>query len=103
MTRLRWAMIGGGEGSQIGPVHRLGALLDGEFELVAGALDADPTAGRAFAERLGVEKARAYGDWRAMLEQEKQRADRLDLVTVATPNATHFEITRAFLADVRLA
>ncbi|PPB79488.1 putative dehydrogenase [Albidovulum inexpectatum] len=97
MTRLRWGMIGGGEGSQIGPAHRLGALADGQFDLVAGALDADPDRGRDFARRLGIAPDRAYGDWQEMLEGERNREDRLDLVTVATPNATHFEITRAFL------
>jgi predicted dehydrogenase len=54
MARLNWGMIGGGEGSQIGPAHRLGAQADGNFVLVAGALDADPAKGRAYAERLGV-------------------------------------------------
>ena len=98
MTRLNWGLIGGGKGSQIGPAHRLGAGLDGEFALVAGALDHDPAAGRAFAEELGIASDRAYGDWREMLEAERAREDRLDLVTVATPNATHFEITKAFLS-----
>lgn len=97
MTRLNWGMIGGGEGSQIGPAHRLGAQADGNFTLAAGALDADPARGKDYAQRLGVSEDRAYGDWRAMLEGERNRADRVDLVTVATPNSTHFEITRAFL------
>lgn len=39
MTKLKWGMIGGGEGSQIGPAHRLGAGLDGAFDFAAGALD----------------------------------------------------------------
>ena len=39
MTKLKWGMIGGGEGSQIGPAHRLGALADGLFEFAAAALD----------------------------------------------------------------
>ncbi|MDG3040247.1 Gfo/Idh/MocA family protein [Roseicyclus marinus] len=95
--KLNWGMIGGGEGSQIGPAHRLGALADGNFSLAAGALDADPEKGRAYAQRLGVAADRAYGDWREMLEGERGRADRVDLVTVATPNSTHFEITKAFL------
>ena len=95
--KLRWGMIGGGEGSQIGPAHRLGAQADGNFSLVAGALDADAEKGRAYAERLGVAPDRAYGDWREMLAGERARKDRVDLVTVATPNATHFEITKAFL------
>ena len=97
MTKLRWGMIGGGEGSQIGPAHRLGAGLDGLFEFTAGALDHRPDAGRDYAQRLGLAAARAYGDWREMLDAERNRDDRIDLVTVATPNATHFEITKAFL------
>ncbi|MEM9900740.1 MAG: Gfo/Idh/MocA family oxidoreductase [Pseudomonadota bacterium] len=97
MARLNWGMVGGGEGSQIGPAHRLGAQADGNFILAAGALDANAAKGRAYAERLGVAPDRAYGDWREMLAAEKGRDDRVDLVTIATPNATHFEITKAFL------
>ena len=98
MARLKWGLIGGGEGSQIGPAHRLGARLDGLFDFVAGALDHRPEAGRAYGQRLGLAADRSYGDWRQMLEGETARPDRVDLVTVATPNATHFEITRAFLS-----
>lgn len=97
MTKLNWGMIGGGEGSQIGPAHRLGAGLDGAFDFVAGALDHRPEAGRDYGRRLGLAADRAYGDWQEMLAGESAREDRVDLVTVATPNATHFEITRAFL------
>ena len=97
MTRLNWGIIGGGEGSQIGPAHRLGAQADGNFVLAAGALDADPDKGKEYARRLGIAADRAYGDWQEMLKAEKARDDRVDLVTVATPNATHFEITKAFL------
>lgn len=97
MRRLRWGLVGGGEGSQIGPAHRLGARLDGEFDFVAGALDHRPEAGRAYGRRLGLDEGRSYGDWREMLAGEAAREDRVDLVTVATPNATHFEITKAFL------
>ena len=97
MTRLNWGMIGGGQGSQIGPAHRLGAQADGNFVLAAGALDHDADRGRAYAQDLGVAPDRAYGHWRDMLEGEKNRDDRVDLVTIATPNATHFEITKAFL------
>ena len=97
--RLRWGLVGGGEGSQIGGAHRIGAAIDGEFELVAGALDIDPERGRAFAVRSGIPRARAYGDWREMARRESglDPSERLDLVTVATPNATHHEIARAFL------
>ena len=97
MTKLKWGMIGGGEGSQIGPAHRLGSQADGLFEFTAGALDVDAEKGRAYAQSLGVAADRAYGNWQEMLEGERNREDRIDLVTVATPNNTHFEITKAFL------
>ena len=97
MTKLRWGMIGGGEGSQIGPAHRLGALADGLFEFSAAALDHRPDIGRNYAISLGVSENRSYGDWHEMLTSEIKRDDRIDLVTVATPNSTHFEITKAFL------
>lgn len=97
MAKLKWGMIGGGEGSQIGPAHRLGALADGMFEFAAGALDHRPEVGREYARRLGVASDRAYGDWQEMLAGEKNRPDRVDLVTIATPNSTHFEVAKAFL------
>ena len=97
MKVRRWGLVGGGRGSQIGGAHRMGAGLDGGFRLDAGALDADADAGRKYARSLGVAPDRAYGDWREMLDGERGRKDGVELVTVATPNATHHEIARAFL------
>jgi predicted dehydrogenase len=94
---MNWGLIGGGEGSQIGATHRIAAGLDGAFRLAAGALDVDPVRAREYAVRLGIPADRAYGEWREMLAGEKSRHDRVDLVTVATPNSTHFEITKSFL------
>ena len=97
MAVLNWGMIGGGRGSQIGPAHRLGARVDGLFQMTAGALDHRPDQGHEYGVELGLDPDRAYGSWQEMLEGEKNRSDKVDLVTVATPNNTHFEITRAFL------
>ncbi len=97
MAKLNWGMIGGGDGSQIGPAHRLGAGLDAAYNFVAGAMDYNPDAGRAYGKKLGLDPSRSYGDWREMLAGERNRPDRVDLVTVATPNNTHYEITKAFL------
>ncbi len=97
MKKLNWGLIGGGKGSQIGPAHRMGAQVDGNFAFVASALDHRPDEGRSFAIELGVPEERAYETWQDMLDGEKRRADGVDLVTVATPNSTHFEITKAFL------
>ncbi len=97
MRKLNWGLVGGGEGSQIGPAHRLGAVIDGHYAMVAGALDHRAEAGRAFGRKLGLAPDRSYGDWREMLASERDRDEPLDLVTIATPNATHYEIARPFL------
>lgn len=97
MAKLNWGIIGGGEGSQIGLAHRMCSALDDKFIFKAGAMDIDPVRGKDYGVRLGLEASRAYGSWQEMLEAESQREDRLDLVTIATPNATHFEITKAFM------
>ncbi len=97
MAKLNWGIVGGGEGSQIGPAHILGAGLDGLYNFTAGALDHRPEEGRRYGVELGLDADRAYGNWQEMLEGESKRSDRIDLVTVATPNSTHFEITKAFL------
>ena len=99
MAKLNWGMIGGGEGSQIGLAHRVGAVIDGRYQMVAGALDIDPDRGRDYAARLGIAPDRAYGTWQDLVAGEARQADRLDLVTVATPNVTHFEITKALLEN----
>ena len=99
MPGLRWGLIGGGEDSQIGYAHRTGATIDRGFEFVAGALDIDSEKGHAYGVRLGLDPDRAYRNWQEMLEGESRRDDRVHLVTVATPNATHFEIARAFLKE----
>ena len=97
MKKLNWGLVGGGKGSQIGDAHRIGAAMDNCFELSAGALDINPAKGRAYAKSLGVASDRAYDNWQSMLQGEVGREDGIELVTVATPNATHYEITKAFL------
>ncbi len=99
MSKLRWGLIGGGEGSQVGFAHRAAAQLDCNFGLVAGALDVEPDSARKFGLSLGLESGRSYGSWRDMLNAEKNvmGEERIDLVTVATPNSTHFEISKEFL------
>lgn len=97
MKPINWGLIGGGRGSQIGPAHRLGARLDGLFNFKAAALDHRPDEGRAYGVELGLDNDRSYGDWREMLEGERNREDRVELVTIATPNDTHYEISKAFL------
>ncbi|MCB1358524.1 MAG: Gfo/Idh/MocA family oxidoreductase [Maritimibacter sp.] len=94
---IRWGMVGGGKGSQIGYVHRSAAQRDGYFTLLAGAFDIDPDRGAAFGEDLGLDIVRCYSDYSAMFAAEAQRADGIRAVTIATPNNTHYAITKAAL------
>lgn len=94
---LRWAMVGGGRGSQIGSIHRSAALRDRAFDLVAGAFDLDPERGRAFGVELGLDPERCYQDYGSMFAAEAARPDGIRAVSVATPNNTHFAICRAAL------
>ncbi|GLK73388.1 Gfo/Idh/MocA family protein [Ancylobacter dichloromethanicus] len=84
---LRLGMVGGGAGAFIGAVHRIAARLDGEFQLVAGALSSTPEKSRASAEALGI--ARAYDDYLAMAKGEARRKDGIDAVAIVTPNHMH--------------
>jgi len=94
---IRWAMIGGGRGRQIGYIHRSAALRDNTFKLVAGAFDIDPVRGREFGVKLGVNAERCYGDYQTMLSEEAKRSDGIQAVSFATPNNTHFAICKAAL------
>ncbi|MBD1558236.1 Gfo/Idh/MocA family oxidoreductase [Vibrio sp. S9_S30] len=94
---IRWGLIGGGKGSEIGYSHRAAAARDRLFQFVAGALDIDHQRCIDFGRNLGLEKDRCYANYRVMFEQEAQRKDGIQAVSIATPNATHYEIAKAAL------
>ncbi len=94
---IRWAMVGGGKGSQIGYIHRSAAMRDFNFDLVAGAFDIDPERGREFGKQLHVDEDRCYPDYKTMFAKEAKHQDGIQAVSIATPNGTHFEITKAAL------
>lgn len=96
--RIRLGMVGGGEGSLMGDVHRMAARLDDRFELVAGAFSADPQRSRHMAQALHLEPGRCYADWQSMARQEAARDDGIDVVAVVTPNHLHVPVARAFVA-----
>ena len=94
---IRWGMVGGGKGSQIGYIHRSAAERDRYFQMVAGAFDLNPERGRAFGVELGLDPDRCYGDYKAMFAAESARPDGIRAVSIATPNNTHYEISKAAL------
>jgi predicted dehydrogenase len=94
---IRLGMVGGGQGAFIGAVHRIAARMDGEFQLVAGALSSDPDRARASAAELGLDPDRSYGSFQEMAKAEAKRPDGIEAVAIVTPNHMHYPPAKAFL------
>ncbi len=97
--KLRMGLVGGGQGAFIGRVHATAAVLDNRADLVAGALSSDPGRARASAPAYDIAPERAYGSYAELVEQEAARepGDRVDFISIATPNHTHFDIAKTAL------
>ncbi|QDU73407.1 Glucose-6-phosphate 3-dehydrogenase [Bremerella volcania] len=97
--KLRMALVGGGSGSFIGRVHATAAVLDNRAALVAGALSSNPERAKASAADYDIPEARAYTSYQEMLEKENAlpESERIDFVSVATPNHMHFPVAKAAL------
>lgn len=95
---LRMGMVGGGRDAFIGAVHRAAACLDGRVVFTAGALSATPPKAIASGNDLGLDDRRNYGTWAQMLEGELAMPpeERIDFVTIVTPNDVHFPVAEAF-------
>lgn len=94
--KLRAGLVGGGQGAFIGAVHRMACELDGQAEVVAGALSADPQRAAASAQAWFLQ--RSYASYAEMAEVEASLPDGIDFVMIATPNHLHYPVARAFLA-----
>jgi predicted dehydrogenase len=96
--KLRMGLVGGGQGSFIGRVHSIAGTLDNRATLVAGALSSDPARAKASAADYDIPAARAYGSYQEMVAGELKLppGERVDFVSIATPNHMHFEIAKAF-------
>jgi len=93
--KLRMGLAGGGQGSFIGKVHSIAACLDNRATVVAGALSSDPAKSKASAADYDIAPDRAYGTYQEMLAAEAKRPDKIDFISVTTPNHTHYEIAKA--------
>ena len=93
--KLRAGIVGGGQGAFIGSVHRIACELDGQAEIVAGAMSSDPQRAAASAQAWYLQ--RSYASFQEMAAAEAARADGIDFVMVATPNHLHYPVARAFL------
>ncbi|MEB0112433.1 Gfo/Idh/MocA family oxidoreductase [Variovorax sp. RTB1] len=97
--KLRYAMVGGGRDAFIGAVHRKAIALDGQVDLVGGALSSSPEKAHASGRDLFLADDRNHGDWQSLLADELTRPidERIDFVSIVTPNHVHFPVAQAFV------
>ncbi len=97
--KLKMGMVGGGPGAFIGDVHRKAARMDGGIEIVGGAFDINPRKSKKMAKELYLDRKRCYGDYEEMIAKELKLpvGERMDFITVCTPNNWHFPIAKACL------
>lgn len=99
MSKLRMGMIGGGEGAFIGEVHRMAARLDNRIDLVCGAFSANAAKSKRSGKALGLPDDRVYGSYEEMIKKEAAlpESERMQFVSVVTPNHMHFPAAKAAL------
>lgn len=97
MKKVRYAMFGGSEDGFIGKVHRVAANFNPNLELVAGCFSRDKQKNIETAEFNNLDLKRAYSSYQELIEQEKNKTDKADFVSIVTPNNTHYEASKAFL------
>ena len=97
--KLRMGMVGGGQGAFIGGVHRIAATLDQQIEVVAGCFSRDPENTRITGAELYLDQNRCYNSYAEMAAAEAAlpENERIDFVSIVTPNISHFEIAKTFL------
>jgi predicted dehydrogenase len=97
--KLNAGMVGGGRDAFIGGVHRMAMRLDGKIELIAGAFSSNPQKAKLSGEDLLLDPKRVYEDYRTMAAEEDRLppGERIDFVSVVTPNRTHVPVSKAFL------
>lgn len=95
--RIRIGMVGGGPGAGIAKAHRMGMRLDDRYALVAGAFSRSLEKSQQAAAELGVAEDRVYRDYVEMAREEATREDGIEVVTIVTPNDSHYPVARAFL------
>ena len=90
--KLRMGMVGGGSDAFIGAIHRLAAFMDGQIELVCGCFSVNPEISISSGKSYYLPDNRVYTSYQEMFEKEAKLAEgeRMDFVTIVTPNFVHF-------------
>ena len=99
MSKLTYAMVGGGPGSMIGEAHREGVLATNLATLVAACFSQHHEKTLALGKELGLSPDRLYRDYKELVAAESRRADKIDFAVVCTPNSSHYEVCKAFLEN----
>ncbi len=95
--KLRYGMVGGGQGAFIGDVHRKAIAMDGKAEIACGCFSQSYDNTLATGDLLGLPKDRLYRTFDEMMKAEAKRPDRPDFMIVVTTNNAHYPAAKAAL------
>ncbi|PNS00883.1 oxidoreductase [Petrotoga mexicana DSM 14811] len=95
--KITYGMVGGSIDSMIGEAHRNAILSDGRASIVSGCFSRDYKKTLKTGKKWGIKKDRLYENYLEMAEEESKKKNKIDFVVIATPNAFHYEIAKAFL------
>jgi len=91
--KLRLAVVGGGPASFIGPVHRGGAIMHEQYEVVASVMSSSPEKSIQAGKEMGI--PRPYGDAQTLIQSEAEHAQGADVIAIMTPNDSHYDLALA--------
>ena len=101
MSKIRLGVLGGGGDSLIGVLHRVASSMYDRYEIVGGVFNPIYEENRKFAEQIGVNANRIYEDFDTLIAEEikKPEEERIEVVSVLTPNFLHFPMAKKLLEN----
>ena len=101
MSKIRLGILGGGGDSLIGVLHRVASHMFDRYEITGGVFNPDFKENIKFAKHIGVNTDRVYIDFDTFIEEEIKKSveDRIEVVSVLTPNFLHFPMAKKLLEN----
>ena len=101
MSKIRLGILGGGGDSLIGVLHRVASNMYDRYEIVGGVFNPDYNQNIEFAKQIGVNTNRVYQNFESLIDEEikKPLEERIEVVSVLTPNFLHFPMAKKLLEN----
>ena len=100
-NKIKLGILGGGEDSLIGVLHRVASSMHDKYELIGGVFNPKHSISLDFGKKLGLDSNRVYSDLDSFIKSESKldKKDRIEVVSVLTPNFLHYPMARKLLEN----